>query len=125
MTGDEGTYAAELDRCCEILQPVLEVGKVKAIGRREVAAGLRQLIEQLSPKEATFPLKECDTGGMMISLDGTLLRAAEALGRSRANRHLVFPLRQLVEHIEELRRSNSDTAALSNLADFLSTWVKQ
>ncbi len=75
--------------------------------------------------EPTFPLKECDSGGMMISLDGTLLRAAEALGRSRDNKHLSFPLRQLVDHIEELRSSDSDAAALSNLANFLSTWVKQ
>lgn len=37
-------YGTELDACAEILQKVHPVGKVKAIGRLEVAEALRQVL---------------------------------------------------------------------------------
>lgn len=41
---------------------------------------------------------------MRISASGVLLRAAERLDRTRDMKHLAFGLRQLYEHLKELKR---------------------
>ncbi len=71
-----------------------------------------------------FPLAEKPfTGGMVIDLSGVLDRAADQCNRSRDNKRLEFPLRELVKHIEHLRKSESDEQALQRLEQFLRLWV--
>lgn len=41
--------------------------------------------------------------GMVISLPGVLLRAADACARLPESEHLEWPLRQLLDHLRELR----------------------
>lgn len=41
--------------------------------------------------------------GMLVSLPGVLERAAACCGRSRDSRHLEFPLRELLKHLEQVR----------------------
>ena len=54
---------------------------------------------------------------MNISLPGVLLRAAERCERTRDMPHLGYPLRQLLDHLREVRH-NPET-----LADFMELWV--
>lgn len=71
-----------------------------------------------------FPLKELEfTGGMVISLSGVLHRAADQCKRSRDSKQLEYPLNLLVEHIEHMRASDSDSQALERLEKFLRLWV--
>ena len=71
-----------------------------------------------------FPLQEKSRDGMVVSLHGVLGRAADALGRSRDNKHLRWPLEQLNKHIEHLRASDSDEQALERLEEFMRLWIK-
>lgn len=71
-----------------------------------------------------FPLVDKPSQGMLVSLPGVLMRAAEQCRRSRDNKHLEFPLNELLKHIEHLRESASDTEALERLESFLRLWVK-
>lgn len=71
-----------------------------------------------------FPLKkEKDFKGMVISLPGVLDRAAEQCKRSRDSKHLEWPLRQLITHINYIRASESDEQALQRMEEFLRLWV--
>ena len=56
--------------------------------------------------------------GMLISTGGVLLRAADLAGRHRHSAE--FGLRQLCEHIAELRASPT----AETLGEFLSLWVE-
>lgn len=76
-----------------------------------------------SKTQSRFPLKKRDTFGMRYSLSGVLGRAAECLGKSRDYKHLKFPISELVQHIECLRESESDSQALERLEQFLNLWV--
>lgn len=75
-----------------------------------------------------FPLAEKPIAigqsvGMVISLPGVLNRAAERCARSRDDKHLEYPLTQLLEHINHVRASESDEQALERLEKFLRLWV--
>lgn len=41
---------------------------------------------------------------MRISLPGVLLRAASRLEKTRDSKYLAFPVKQLLDHLRELRR---------------------
>jgi hypothetical protein len=72
-----------------------------------------------------FPLQPTEfSGRMVISLSGVLGRASDQCKRSRDNKHLVYPLTKLQEHINHLRESDSDEQALERLKEFLNLWVE-
>lgn len=73
----------------------------------------------------TFPLPEKPQGfnGMVISLPGVLVRAAECCEVSRDMSHLGHMLRTLRNHIEQLRESPNDVEAIRRLVGFLNLWV--
>jgi hypothetical protein len=71
-----------------------------------------------------FPLAEVKLERMVISLSGVLERAADQCKRSRDNKHLVWPLKKLQEHINHLRESDSDEQAIERLEEFLRLWVE-
>lgn len=54
---------------------------------------------------------------MNISLPGVLLRAAERCEHTRDMKHLGYPLRQLLEHLRELRRDHK------KCSEFFGLWV--
>jgi hypothetical protein len=65
------------------------------------------------------PIEIPERDGMTISTGGVLLRAADRMERSRDFKYLAFGLRELHDHIEQLRAN--PTAA--NLGEFLSLWT--
>lgn len=76
---------------------------------------------------STFPLPPHDysSGGMCVSLRGTLGRAATECRRSASSRYLASALDQLNDHIEQLRSAKDDADALLMLANFFRLYVKE
>jgi len=60
-----------------------------------------------------------ERSGMCCSVSGTLLRAADAVKRTRDSKYLEFGLRELCGHIEQLRAEPT----AENLGEFLSLWT--
>jgi hypothetical protein len=56
--------------------------------------------------------------GMVISLGGVLKRAADRVASTRDMNHLLFPLEQLHEHLEQLRENPE------RVHEFFKLWVK-
>lgn len=65
------------------------------------------------------PLEIPTRDGMTISADGVLLRMADCANRSKGYKQLEFGLRELAEHIEELRSNPTPEA----VGEFLSLWT--
>lgn len=52
---------------------------------------------------------------MKISLSGFLIRAAERLEATRDMKYLGFPIRQLLDHLRELRKDHSKVGEFFDL----------
>lgn len=48
-------------------------------------------------------IDENNSTGMLVSLPGVLERAADCCKRSRHSKHLEFPIRELLKHLEQVR----------------------
>jgi hypothetical protein len=57
--------------------------------------------------------------GMTISLSGVLRRAAEQCKQSRDNKHLEFPLLELLKHLRELREKREQPGIID---EFFAVW---
>lgn len=78
----------------------------------------------MTSNQETFPLVSRDGfNGMVISLPGVIVRAAECCERSEDTQHLGYMLRKLREHIDMLRESPNDAEAVRRLGNFLTLWT--
>lgn len=58
--------------------------------------------------------------GMTISAAGVLNRAAEQCKRSREMKHLEWPLRELLKHLDEMYRRRAEPGILD---EFFAVWT--
>lgn len=77
--------------------------------------------------QPAFPIPDASMtrSGMVISLSGVLIRAADALGSSKRSSYLEYPLRELLENLEQVRASKNDKEALDRMKAFFTLYVIQ